>query len=93
MRLVIADDHDLMRRGVRDLLSNFAEWEIVGEASQGEDALQRINQLQPDVAILDFSMPGMNGAEVAQAVAMTAPSTRIIILTMHDSDATLRQIV
>ncbi len=93
MRLVIADDHDLMRRGIRDLVSSYADWEIVGEASQGHDAVLRINELQPDVAIVDFSMPGMNGSEVARAVAVTAPATRIIVFTMHDSDSTLRQIV
>ena len=94
MRLVIADDHDLMRRGIRNLVSDFDdEWEIVGEASQGHDAVHRINELQPDIAVLDFSMPGMNGCEVARSVAATAPATRIIVLTMHDSDTTLRQIV
>jgi DNA-binding NarL/FixJ family response regulator len=93
MRIIIADDHDLMRRGIRDLVSACADWTIVAEASQGDDAVRQINELQPDVAILDFSMPVMNGPEVALAVAATAPATRIIVLTMHDSDATLRQIV
>lgn len=93
MRLVIADDHDLMRRGIRDLVSNYPDWEIVGEASHGHDAVLRINEHQPDVAIVDFSMPGLNGSEVARAVAASAPATRIIVLTMHDSDTALRQIV
>ena len=93
MRLVIADDHDLMRRGIRSLVSDIAEWNVVGEASHGHDAVQRINELQPDVAVVDFSMPGLNGSGVARAVATTAPATRIIVLTMHDSDTTLRQIV
>ena len=93
MRLVIADDHDLMRRGIRNLVSDLAEWNIVGEASHGYGAVERINELQPDVAIVDFSMPGLNGSGVARAVAASAPATRIIVLTMHDSDTTLRQIV
>jgi DNA-binding NarL/FixJ family response regulator len=93
MRIVIADDHDLMRRGIRDLVSVCADWIVVGEASRGDDAARQINELQPDVAILDFSMPIMNGPEVALAVAATAPETRIIVLTMHDSETTLRAIV
>jgi DNA-binding NarL/FixJ family response regulator len=93
MRIVIADDHHLMRRGIRDLVSACADWIVVGEASRGDDAARQINELQPDVAILDFSMPFMNGPEVALAVAGTAPDTRIVVLTMHDSETTLRAIV
>ncbi|AFL87482.1 response regulator containing a CheY-like receiver domain and an HTH DNA-binding domain [Terriglobus roseus DSM 18391] len=93
MRLVVADDHALMRRGIRDLISGYQDCTILAEASQGDEAVNHINALQPDVAILDLSMPVMTGPEVARAVATTAPSTRIIILTMHDSEGTLRQIV
>jgi DNA-binding NarL/FixJ family response regulator len=93
MRIVIADDHTLMRRGIRDLLSSHEGWDVVGEASQGDEAVRQITELQPDVAILDFSMPVMNGPDVTLAVASTSPATRVIILTMHDSDAALRQIV
>ncbi|SEB42907.1 response regulator [Terriglobus roseus] len=93
MRIVIADDHDLMRRGIRDLVSACDDWVVVGEASRGDDAVRQIDELQPDVAILDFSMPILSGPEVALAVASTAPGTRIVVLTMHDSETTLRAIV
>jgi len=93
MRLVIADDHALMRRGVRDLIAGCEGWSIVAEASRGDDALRLIADHQPDVAILDLSMPGLTGPEVARAVVESALPTRIVILTMHDSEETLRQIV
>lgn len=92
MRIVIADDHHLMRRGIRDLVTD-AGCIVVGEASEGRDAANLIAQLKPDIAILDLSMPALTGPEVATVVARTSPATRVIILTMHDSEATLRQIV
>jgi DNA-binding NarL/FixJ family response regulator len=82
-----------MRRGIRDLVSGLEDWTILAEASQGDEAARLINELQPDVAILDLSMPVLTGPEVARTVASTAPGTRIVILTMHDSESTLRQIV
>ena len=92
MRIVIADDHHLMRRGIRDLVTD-AGCTVVGEASDGREAASLIAQRQPDIAILDHSMPALTGPEVTTVVARTSPATRVIILTMHDSEATLRQIV
>lgn len=93
MRIVIADDHALMRRGVRDLIAGCEGWNVVAEASRGDEALQHIQFHQPDVAVLDLSMPAMTGPEVAHALAHHGINTGIVILTMHDSEDTLRQLV
>jgi DNA-binding NarL/FixJ family response regulator len=94
MRIVIADDHELMRRGIRSLIDNMhTEWTVVGEAARGDEAVRLVTELQPDVAILDFAMPGRSGPDAARAYAALAPSTRTIVLTMHDCDETLREVV
>jgi len=94
MRVVIADDHELMRRGIRSLIQGMADGTtVVGEAGTGDDAIRLVTELQPDVAILDFSMPGCTGPQAAMAYAQDAPNTRTIVLTMHDCESTLRDVV
>ena len=93
LTILIADDHPLIRRGVRELLSTRPEWQIVGEASDGAEAIQKVFSLKPDVAILDFSMPELNGSEVAALIVRNAPETGIVVLTMHDSDGVIHQVL
>ena len=93
LRILIADDHELIRRGLRNLLASQTGWEIVGEAHHGADALEKAIDLQPDVAILDFSMPVMEGPAVAIQIRERSPATEIIVLTMHDSDQVIRQVL
>ena len=93
LRVLIADDHDLIRRGVRDLLTARSGWEVVGEACNGADAVQKAMSLRPDVAILDFSMPELNGPAAAAQIAEKVPQTGVVVLTMHDSEQVMREVL
>jgi DNA-binding NarL/FixJ family response regulator len=83
IRVLLADDHTILRAGLRALLGNLATLEIVGEATSGEEALVLVDALRPDVLLCDISMPGVGGLEVAEQVARNFPRTRTIILSMH----------
>ncbi len=86
LRILIADDHDLIRRGLRDILSAQQGWQVVGEANNGIDAVQMAAALKPDIAILDFSMPGLNGSEAAARIHVQTPTIGVVVLTIHDSE-------
>jgi two-component system nitrate/nitrite response regulator NarL len=84
--ILIIDDHEIVREGVRSLLTKHRpDWKIVGEASSGIEAVEAISQLNPDVAILDITMPGMSGFDVGVKLRRLGVSTRILFFTMHDS--------
>lgn len=93
LRVLIADDHDLIRRGVRDLLAARSGWQVVGEACNGTEAVRKAVSLKPDVAILDFSMPELNGPEAAAQIAEKVPETGVVVLTMHDSEQVMREVL
>ena len=93
LRVLIADDHDLIRRGVRDLLAARSGWQVVGEACNGADAVRKAVSLRPDVAILDFSMPELNGPGAAAEIAEKVPETGVVVLTMHDSEQVMREVL
>jgi DNA-binding NarL/FixJ family response regulator len=93
LRILIADDHDLIRRGVRDLLAARSGWQVVGEACNGADAVRKAVSLRPDVAILDFSMPELNGPGAAAQIAEKVPETGVVVLTMHDSEQVMREVL
>jgi DNA-binding NarL/FixJ family response regulator len=93
LRVLIADDHDLIRRGVRDLLAARSGWQVVGEACNGADAVRKAVSLRPDVAILDFSMPELNGPGAAAQIAEKVPETGVVVLTMHDSELVMREVL
>jgi DNA-binding NarL/FixJ family response regulator len=93
LRILIADDHELIRRGIRNLISSRGNWQIVGEASDGAEAVEKTRSVKPDVAILDFSMPKMNGPAVASKIAESSPGTSVVVLTMHDSDQVVREVL
>lgn len=84
-RLVIADDHDLARAGVRAMLTNQDGLEVVGEASNGREALELCRTLKPDLALLDVRMPEMDGLTTCHAIKRECPATRVILVTMHES--------
>ena len=90
LRLLVADDHDVVRKGVRTLLEEQPGWEVVAEASDGREAVEKAKLVQPDVTILDLSMPELNGLEAAREILKTV-STKVLILTMYDSDPLIRQ--
>ena len=93
LRILIADDHDLIRRGVRDLLAARSGWQVVGEACNGAEAVQKAVSLKPDIAILDFSMPELNGPGAAAQIAEKVPETGVVVLTMHDSEQVMREVL
>src|SRR5260370_15108806 len=93
LRILIADDHELIRRGLRDLLSTQSGWQLVGEGSNGIDAVEMAVSLKPDIAILDFSMPGLNGPEIAKQIVEKVPQTGVVVLTMHDSEQVIRVVL
>ena len=93
LRILIADDHDLMRRGVRTTLQSRVGWEICGEAKTGREAVAKTEELKPDILVLDISMPDLNGVEAARKIRKASPNTEILILSMHYSDQLIREIV
>jgi len=92
-RVLVADDHDLMRRGIRTLLETHAGWEVCGEARTGREAVEKAEELKPDVIVLDISMPELNGVEAARRIRKTSANTEVLILSMHYSDQLIREIV
>jgi DNA-binding NarL/FixJ family response regulator len=93
LRILIADDHDLMRRGVKALLQSHAGWEICGEAHTGREAVAKAEELKPDVVILDISMPDLNGVDAAKRIRKVSPDTEVLILSVHYSDQLIRDIL
>jgi two-component system, NarL family, nitrate/nitrite response regulator NarL len=86
-RIVIVDDHDVVRQGVRSIIAKARpEWEICGEAANGEQAVQSVVTVRPDVVVLDITMPVMNGLEAASKIVKLVPSCRVLVLTMHESE-------
>src|SRR5881396_1415743 len=91
LRIIVADDHDIVRKGLCYLLARRKEIEIAGEARNGRDALALVEQVRPDIAILDIAMPLLNGIEAAAQIAGQFPATKTILLSMHsDEDYLLR---
>jgi DNA-binding NarL/FixJ family response regulator len=84
-RVLLVDDHDLFRTGLRKLLSEQGV-QIVGECDDGDDALRAIRELAPDVVVMDLNMPGIGGVEATRQIAMIAPLTRVLVLTISDQD-------
>ncbi len=91
LRILIVDDHPVVRHGLRSLLKGRPEWEIVDEAEDGVQAVEKTNRLKPDVVVLDVSMPGMNGLEACRLIRKTVPDSEVLIVTLHDSPQMLRE--
>jgi DNA-binding NarL/FixJ family response regulator len=91
--ILIADDHELVRKGIRTVLEARTGWQVVAEASDGREAVKKIQELKPQVAILDISMPLLNGLEATRQIAKIAPQTKVLILTMHEADPMIQQIL
>lgn len=87
LRILIVDDFPAIRKGLRVLLETRQNWEVVAEAIDGVEGLREITRLQPDVAVVDIAMPGMNGLELTRALRESVPGTRILILTEHNSQS------
>jgi DNA-binding NarL/FixJ family response regulator len=85
LSILIADSHPVARRGLRALLEAQPGWKVVGEASNGREAVEKAKQLRPDLAILDISMPELNGPDATQLILKATPNTRVLILAMHSA--------
>jgi DNA-binding NarL/FixJ family response regulator len=93
LRILIADDHSVVRAGLRALLESRQGWEVSAEASDGRDAVEKATKLKPDVAVLDIGMPLLNGVEATHRIRTASPTTEILILTMHESDDLVQQVI
>jgi DNA-binding NarL/FixJ family response regulator len=93
VRILVVDDHDIIRRGLRELLTMRQGWEVCGEAKTGREAVALAEQLQPEIVVMDVSMPELNGLEAARRIHEQFPRMGILILTLHFSDQLVRDIV
>jgi DNA-binding NarL/FixJ family response regulator len=93
IRILIADDHELIRRGLVSALADRPEWSIVAEAADGRQACELAARFSPDIAVLDLTMPGLNGLEATRQIRASAPNTRILIVTAHESEQLIRDVL
>jgi DNA-binding NarL/FixJ family response regulator len=93
LRILIADDHDMVRRGLVATLTERPGWQVCGEAVTGREAVEQAIRLKPDVVILDISMPELNGLEAARQILKAEPRAEILVLTMHDSEQLIREVL
>ena len=85
-RILIADDHDIVRSGLRAILETHPNWEVVAEAADGKEAVLKAIEVKPDVAVLDYSLPLVNGVEATRQIRSRLPRTEVLIFTMHDNE-------
>lgn len=93
IRILIADDHEVVRSGLRRILEAQPNWEVVAESGDGRDAVARAIATKPDVAVLDYSLPILNGIEVTRLIRAELPRTEVLIFTMHDEEMLIRELL
>jgi DNA-binding NarL/FixJ family response regulator len=93
LRILIVDDHAVVRRGVRSLLESHADWEVCGEATTGRDAVEQNRRLRPDVVVMDLSLPELNGLDATRHILKDTPETEVVVLTMHHSEELVRDVL
>jgi len=91
IRILVVDDHPIVRQGLRTLLEGHSDWEVIGEASDGAEALEKAKDLSPDVMVLDVTMPRMNGLEACRLLRQRSPDMEILFVTQHDSPQMMRE--
>ena len=92
-RILLADDHEVVRTGLRALLEEQTGWEVVAEAVDGRDAVDKASKLKPDAVVVDIAMPSLNGLEAVRQIIKAVPSTKVLVLTMYDSDPLIQQVL
>jgi DNA-binding NarL/FixJ family response regulator len=92
-RIMLADDHEVVRKGLRVMLETRKGWEVCGEASNGREAVRLAAELQPDIAVLDLSMPELDGLEATRQIKREAPGTEVLVFTMHDTPRMVREVL
>jgi DNA-binding NarL/FixJ family response regulator len=93
LRILVADDHHVVRTGLRTLLETKSGWKVCAEASNGREAVEKAGALKPDVAVLDIGMPLLNGVEATRQIRKVSPGTEVLILTMHDSEIMIQGVL
>jgi DNA-binding NarL/FixJ family response regulator len=92
-RILVADDHDVVRQGLGSLIQEQPQWKIIAEVKDGRDAVAKASELKPDIAILDISMPALNGLEATRQIIKVNPQTKVLILTVHDSEQVIESVL
>ncbi len=93
IKVFLADDHQVLREGIRLLLEKVTDMEMVGEADNGGEAVAKVSQLMPDIVLMDITMPGLNGLEATRQIKQRHPSIKVLILTMHETDQYLSEML
>jgi DNA-binding NarL/FixJ family response regulator len=93
LRILIADDHEVARKGIRSILEAHPGWEVCAEAKDGREAVEFATQFKPDVLLIDIGMPNLNGLDAARQILTATPEARILILTIHDSEHIVREVL
>lgn len=93
IRIIVVDDHQIVREGIVAVLARESDFEIVGEGSNGAEAINLVRQRKPDVALMDAQMPGLSGAETIKSIGQMSPRTHVIVLSMHDSEYIVLQML
>ena len=91
LRIFVADDHEVVRRGLCALLTSHSGWEICGEAGDGREAVEKVTQLKPDIVILDIGMPALNGLEATRQIMRNDPHQKVVILSIMDSEQVIQE--
>src|SRR4051812_10206072 len=93
LRILLADDHTVVRQGLRKVLEERPEWQVVAEAGDGREAVRLAEHLKPDVAVIDVAMPLLNGIETTRQITKRVPRVRVLVLSMHSDDAYVTQMM
>ncbi len=93
VRILLADDHEIVRRGLKALLQERPEWEVCGEAANGRDAIELAARFQPEIAIVDLMMPDLNGLETTRQIRKVSPRTQVLVFTMHQNESLVHDVL
>jgi len=93
LRVLVADDHEIVRRGLCSLIEGQPGWKVAAEAADGREAVEKTRELKPDLTVMDISMPSMNGLEATRQIMKDRPESKVLVLTVHDSDPLIREVL